>query len=149
MRLPVCQMARKMSRLRGLELPYRRGTGETCSLRGNRAAAPLRYLSVEISGEVENRLCCGIAELDVFWAAGSSPDRSSSSGAHPASANRLSCCRQWICWRRSGGTILYVSGEESAQQIRLRGTRMAVNAPRFIHSSGNFHWKKSSSIFSG
>ncbi len=66
----------------------------------------------------------GSASSTASWAAGSCPARSSCSAARPASASPRS--RAWCSatWSGAGREVVYVSGEESAAQIRLRHERL-------------------------
>ena len=59
-------------------------------------------------------------------AAASCPARSCCSAASPASASPRCSCRRRTCSARTVGPVLYVSGEESEHQIKLRGERLGV-----------------------
>ena len=60
------------------------------------------------------------------WAAGWCPPRRSWSAAIRASASPPCCCRPPPASRAPGGAVLYISGEESIEQIRLRARRLGV-----------------------
>ena len=61
-------------------------------------------------------------------AAASSPARRCWSAAIPASASRRCCSRSRRGWRAQGSEVVYVSGEESAEQVRLRAVRLGLGA---------------------
>ncbi|HEX8961144.1 MAG TPA: DNA repair protein RadA [Geobacteraceae bacterium] len=87
----------------------------------------------DISGEVEKRLSCGIAELDRVLGGGLVAGSLVLIGGTPGIGKSTLLLQATDLLAKSAGNVLYASGEESAQQIRLRGTRMGVNArPLFI-----------------
>ncbi|MCM2357786.1 MAG: DNA repair protein RadA [Geobacteraceae bacterium] len=87
----------------------------------------------EISGEVEKRLSCGIAELDRVLGGGLVAGSLVLIGGSPGIGKSTLLLQAMDLLAKGAGNVLYVSGEESAQQIRLRGTRMGVDArPLFI-----------------
>ncbi|RQW77363.1 MAG: DNA repair protein RadA [Geobacter sp.] len=87
----------------------------------------------EISGEAETRLSCGIAEFDRVLGGGLVAGSLVLIGGSPGIGKSTLLLQAMDLLAKSAGNVLYVSGEESAQQIRLRGTRMGVNArPLFI-----------------
>ena len=59
-------------------------------------------------------------------AAGSCPDRRCWSAAIPASASRPCCSRSRRGSRATGTDVVYVSGEELAEQVRLRAVRLGL-----------------------
>ena len=83
----------------------------------------------EISGEVEQRLSCGIAEFDRVLGGGLVTGSLVLIGGTPGIGKSTLLLQAMDLLARRAGNVLYVSGEESALQIRLRGSRMGVNAP--------------------
>ena len=83
----------------------------------------------EISGDVEKRLTCGIAEFDRVLGGGLVTGSLVLIGGTPGIGKSTLLLQAMDLLARTAGNILYVSGEESALQIRLRGTRMGVHAP--------------------
>ena len=59
-------------------------------------------------------------------AAGSCRDRRCWSAAIPGSASRPCCSRSRRGWPSAGSGVVYVSGEESAEQVRLRAVRLGL-----------------------
>lgn len=82
----------------------------------------------EISGDAEKRLSCGITEFDRVLGGGLVTGSLILIGGTPGIGKSTLLLQAMDLLAKSAGNILYVSGEESAQQIRLRGTRMGVNA---------------------
>ncbi|HYS43873.1 MAG TPA: DNA repair protein RadA, partial [Geobacteraceae bacterium] len=83
----------------------------------------------EISGEIEQRLSCGIAEFDRVLGGGVVAGSLVLIGGTPGIGKSTLLLQAMDLMAKSAGCVLYVSGEESAQQIRLHGTRMGVDAP--------------------
>ncbi len=83
----------------------------------------------DISGEVEQRLSCGIAEFDRVLGGGVVAGSLVLIGGTPGIGKSTLLLQAMDLLAKSAGCVLYVSGEESAQQIRLHGTRMGVDAP--------------------
>ncbi len=87
----------------------------------------------DISGNEEQRLSCGITELDRVLGGGLVAGSLVLIGGTPGIGKSTLLLQAMDLVAKGTGSVLYVSGEESAQQIRLRGTRMGVNAgPLFI-----------------
>ena len=89
-------------------------------------ASPVSF--PDISGETEMRLPCGITELDRVLGGGLVAGSVVLIGGSPGIGKSTLLLQAMNLLGRSAGTVLYVSGEESAQQIRLRGARMGVDA---------------------
>ena len=87
---------------------------------------------LEITGEVETRVCCGIAEFDRVLGGGLVTGSLVLIGGTPGIGKSTLLLQAMNLLARSAGGILYVSGEESALQIRLRGNRMGVSAPQLF-----------------
>ncbi len=89
------------------------------------AGRPLLLAEVQVTEE--DRLRCGIAELDRVLGGGVVPGSLTLIGGDPGigkstlllqAVDRLAAC----------GTALYVTAEESARQVKLRGDRLGVHA---------------------
>jgi DNA repair protein RadA/Sms len=89
-------------------------------------AAPVAF--TEITGETELRIPCGIAELDRVLGGGLVAGSLVLIGGSPGIGKSTLLLQAMDLLARKGGKVLYVSGEESPQQIRLRGARMGVAA---------------------
>ena len=74
------------------------------------------------------RLSCGIAEFDRVLGGGLVAGSLVLIGGNPGIGKSTLLLQAMDLLAKWAGNVLYVSGEESAQQIRLRGTRMGVNA---------------------
>ncbi|HTG82508.1 MAG TPA: DNA repair protein RadA [Geobacteraceae bacterium] len=86
----------------------------------------------EIRSDIEQRLSCGIAELDRVLGGGVVTGSLVLIGGTPGIGKSTLLLQAMDLLAKRGGHVLYVSGEESAQQIRLRGTRMGVDAPSLL-----------------
>ena len=89
-------------------------------------AAPVAF--TEITGETELRVTCGIAELDRVLGGGLVSGSLVLIGGSPGIGKSTLLLQAMDLLARKGKKVLYVSGEESPQQIRLRGARMGVAA---------------------
>ena len=89
-------------------------------------ASPVSF--TEITGETEMRLPCGIAEFDRVLGGGLVAGSLVLIGGNPGIGKSTLLLQAMDLLAKRRGKILYVSGEESAQQIRLRGARMGVDA---------------------
>jgi DNA repair protein RadA/Sms len=82
----------------------------------------------EVTGEAEKRLSCGISEFDRVLGGGLVAGSLVLIGGDPGIGKSTLLLQATNHLAKAVGSVLYVSGEESAQQIRLRGSRMGVNA---------------------
>jgi DNA repair protein RadA/Sms len=82
----------------------------------------------EVTGEAEKRISCGISEFDRVLGGGLVAGSLVLIGGDPGIGKSTLLLQATNHLARSVGSILYVSGEESAQQIRMRGSRMGVDA---------------------
>ncbi len=100
--------------------------GASVSRKGSGRALPLKEISV--SGA--DRMSTGIQELDRVLGSGLVPGSLVLVGGDPGigkSTLLLQVCRNLTSGPAPGGVrVLYVSGEESQQQIKLRANRMGV-----------------------
>jgi len=86
----------------------------------------------EVTGEAEQRLSCGISELDRVLGGGLVPGSLVLIGGDPGIGKSTLLLQATNHLAKAFGEVLYVSGEESAQQVRMRGTRMGVNDARLF-----------------
>jgi len=89
-------------------------------------ASPVSF--TEITGTAEMRLSCGIAEFDRVLGGGLVAGSLILIGGNPGIGKSTLLLQAMDLVGKSSGTVLYVSGEESARQIHLRGARMGVTA---------------------
>lgn len=89
-------------------------------------ASPVSF--TEITGETEMRVSCGIDEFDRVLGGGLVAGSLVLIGGNPGIGKSTLLLQAMDFLGKQGGKVLYVSGEESPQQIRLRGTRMGVGA---------------------
>jgi DNA repair protein RadA/Sms len=82
----------------------------------------------EVTGEAEKRISCGISEFDRVLGGGLVAGSIVLIGGDPGIGKSTLLLQATNHLAKAVGSVLYVSGEESAQQIRLRGSRMGVNA---------------------
>jgi len=80
----------------------------------------------EVSTSAEQRLTCGIAEFDRVLGGGLVSGSLVLIGGDPGIGKSTLLLQVMENLARLKGPVLYVSGEESTQQIRLRGSRMGV-----------------------
>ncbi len=82
----------------------------------------------EVADEAQKRLSCGISEIDRVLGGGLVPGSLVLIGGDPGIGKSTLLLQATNHLAKSVGKILYVSGEESAQQVRMRGLRMEVDA---------------------
>ncbi|GFE56618.1 DNA repair protein RadA [Geobacter sp. AOG1] len=85
-----------------------------------------------VGGEPERRHTCGIAEFDRVLGGGLVEGSLVLVGGDPGIGKSTLLLQATDHLARSLGSVLYVSGEESPQQIRMRGARMKVQAPELL-----------------
>jgi len=99
---------------------------------GGRAADPVsatgaeRY--VDLSLEASVRLPCGIGELDRPLGGGFVPGMLALLGGEPGVGKSTLALQCAAALAARAGSALYVSGEESKAQVRLRGERLGIRA---------------------
>ena len=71
----------------------------------------------------------GIAELDRVLSGGLVPGSVTLLGGEPGIGKSTLLLQAAACWASSGSTVLYVSAEESKQQVRLRAERLGLLSP--------------------
>ena len=106
--------------------PARKGAGGTGRPAGHTPAAPARLSSVE-PGATE-RWSVGIRELDFVLGGGVVPGSLILLGGEPGIGKSTLLLQVAARLERSGRSTLYVSGEESAGQVRLRADRLGDGA---------------------
>ncbi len=89
------------------------------------AGRPLRLS--EVAAAEEDRIRCGIAELDRVLGGGIVPGAFTLIGGDPG-IGKSTLLLQAAGRLAGAGTVLYVTGEESARQVKLRGERLGVAA---------------------
>jgi DNA repair protein RadA/Sms len=97
---------------------------------GGTVAVPVPITQVE--SVREQRISCGIAELDRVLGGGLVAGSVVLIGGAPGIGKSTLLLQAVDHLARRNGPVLYVSGEESAHQIRLRGERMGVAAPELL-----------------
>ncbi|MBT0652100.1 DNA repair protein RadA [Geomobilimonas luticola] len=86
----------------------------------------------QAGGEPERRHTCGIAEFDRVLGGGLVEGSLVLVGGDPGIGKSTLLLQATDHLARSLGSVLYVSGEESPRQIRMRGARMKVQAPELL-----------------
>ncbi|WP_447971900.1 DNA repair protein RadA [Nitrospira sp. M1] len=90
----------------------------------------------EINGSEEMRLPTGIGELDRVLGGGVVPGSVILVGGDPGIGKTTLLLQALPSLSREGGNVLYVSGEESVRQIKMRGDRLNVSCPSlYIHAA--------------
>ncbi|GJL54165.1 MAG: DNA repair protein RadA [Nitrospirales bacterium] len=90
----------------------------------------------EINGSEEMRLPTGIGELDRVLGGGVVPGSVMLVGGDPGIGKTTLLLQALPSLSRGGGNVLYVSGEESVRQIKMRGDRLNVSCPSlYIHAA--------------
>jgi len=82
----------------------------------------------QVSRDVEQRLSCGISELDRVLGGGIVAGSMVLIGGDPGIGKSTLLLQAAAHLAKSSGIILYVSAEESAQQIKLRSVRMEISS---------------------
>lgn len=103
--------------------------------KGNSPTHPAGAAPVSISdvaGEAEERLSCGIAEFDRVLGGGLVTGSVVLIGGDPGIGKSTLLLQVMDHLARSTGPVLYVSGEESARQTRLRGERLGIRAKELL-----------------
>ena len=91
---------------------------------GRREPRPLR----EMEGEAAERRATGIGELDVLLGGGLVPGSLVLLGGPPGIGKSTLLLQIAAKLQSDGGRVLYVSGEESADQVRMRADRLGSGA---------------------
>ncbi len=99
----------------------------TRALPGKSTALPIG----EVPPQAETRLGCGISELDRVLGGGLVPGSLVLIGGDPG-IGKSTLLLQAMHHLAATGSVLYVSGEESASQTRLRGERLGVSGRQLL-----------------
>jgi len=89
-------------------------------------AKPIRMS--QVARDVEQRQSCGISELDRVLGGGLVSGSMVLIGGDPGIGKSTLLLQASAYLSRNAGSVLYVSAEESAQQIKLRAMRMGIDA---------------------
>ncbi len=100
--------------------------GDKRSSLGAADAAPVPI--GQVAGETEDRFSCGIAEFDRVLGGGVVAGSLVLIGGDPGIGKSTLMLQATDRLARQRGVVLYVSGEESARQTRMRGERLQVSA---------------------
>ena len=127
-------MARPLPRLRRVEQPRRGAAGDRPSARQGPArprgawpwAPRARSSSTSIESGDEPRVGTGIDEFDRVLGGGIVPGSMVLIGGEPGIGKSTLLLQVAHLLGRTHGTVLYVSGEESERQIKLRGERLGI-----------------------
>ena len=84
---------------------------------------PLQVLS-EVTADNESRMACGISELDRVLGGGLVPGSTILVGGDPGIGKSTLMLQTLAQLQKQGRKTLYVSGEESVQQIKMRSARL-------------------------
>ena len=84
---------------------------------------PLQVLS-EVTADNESRMACGIGELDRVLGGGLVPGSTILVGGDPGIGKSTLMLQTLAQLQKQGRKTLYVSGEESARQIKMRSARL-------------------------
>jgi DNA repair protein RadA/Sms len=115
-------------------------TGPALGKSAGRAGAVRKIAFVGLSGEAEPppRLPSGIAELDRVLGGGLVPASAVLVGGDPGIGKSTLLLQAAAAMARAGRRVLYVSGEESVDQVRLRARRLGLaDAPLGLAASIN------------
>jgi DNA repair protein RadA/Sms len=110
--------------------PVRRG-----ATRGARAAGPVAARLRDISESRLLRWSTGIAELDFVLGSGLVPGSMTLVGGEPGIGKSTLLLQAAARLQGAGRTVLYASGEESPEQVRLRADRLEED-PGLVHVLG-------------
>ncbi len=102
--------------------------------RGAAARVPARALA-DISGEDVQRIATGVGEFDRCLGGGLVPGSLVLLGGEPGIGKSTLLLQVSEALARAGTRVLYVSGEESPAQIKLRAGRLGAGAPE-LHVLG-------------
>src|SRR5262247_1349133 len=86
----------------------------------------------EISTREEGRVLCGIGEFDRVLGGGLVPGSVILIGGDPGIGKSTLLLQAFAAVSQTGLTCLYVSGEESPRQIKMRAERLGIAAPNLL-----------------
>ncbi|HLA79802.1 MAG TPA: DNA repair protein RadA [Vicinamibacteria bacterium] len=120
-RCPDCGEWNSMSEERQLAAPAKAEQGSLDLVMGSR---PKPYDSID--GAEADRISSGIDEFDRVLGGGLVPGSMVLIGGEPGIGKSTLLLQVAHLLGRTGGAVLYVSGEESERQIKLRGERLGI-----------------------
>src|SRR6188474_19807 len=128
-RCPECEAWNSLVEERSV--PTTAGAGAAAASAGSRyalagTAGPQLY--EDIDTVVSARLTTGIGEFDRVLGGGVVPGSLVLIGGEPGIGKSTLLLQVAQLLARTGGAVLYVSGEESERQIKLRGDRLGLGA---------------------
>jgi len=125
--LGQCPACRRWNTLHEEAAPEPRGPSRGPSLPGASRPVPLR----EVAASEDERIRTGIGELDRVLGGGVVPGMLTLLGGDPGigKSTLLLAALDRLAGAVAGRPVLYVSGEESARQVKLRADRLGVSAP--------------------
>lgn len=100
--------------------------------RGAAAAADPPVSLSEVGADTRERVATGIGELDRALGGGIVPGAVVLVGGDPGIGKSTLLLQASDALARSGETVLYVSGEESRSQIKMRAKRLGVDSERIM-----------------
>ena len=101
---------------------------ETGPTRGDGRAIPLR----DVTAEASPRVATGIAELDRVLGGGLVPGSVVLIGGEPGIGKSTLCLQLALAIEAKKGRVLYVTGEERLEQVRLRAARLGELGDRVL-----------------
>ncbi len=120
---PNCRAYNTVSEITVEEAPVRaKRAGATAGVGGGHR--PLKL--ADVTTQAEPRTACGIGEVDRVLGGGIVPGSLCLIGGDPGIGKSTLLLQVADALARLGKRVLYVSGEESPQQIRMRADRMGV-----------------------
>ena len=129
LRLRIAQMARQVSRMRRVEFTGRRTRGyprKGSSKGGFRLREAKAIAYNEIESQDDARVSSGVTEFDRVLGGGIVPGTLVLLGGDPGIGKSTLLLQVAEKLSTTGATVLYVSGEESERQIKLRGERLRI-----------------------
>ncbi|MBL9001599.1 MAG: DNA repair protein RadA [Phycisphaerae bacterium] len=90
-------------------------------------AAPISDIDSETAPA--SRLTCGVHELDRVLGGGLVPGSAVLMGGEPGIGKSTLLLQAAFAWANGGNRVLYVSSEESSQQVGLRAKRLSGHSP--------------------
>ena len=123
-RCPACGVFDTM--VEQVEQPPGRSPGSKRAS-GSTSQAPLSVM--DIGRAAEDRIAVPIEEFNRVLGGGLVPGSLLLLGGEPGIGKSTLIMQAAAVLARSSGTVLYVSGEESARQIKMRANRLGLNAP--------------------
>ena len=113
----------------GSVVEHRAAAGGSRARRGQRSPPPARI--TEIRTEQETRLATGFEEVDRVLGGGLVTDSAVLIGGEPGIGKSTLMTMLGYRLARTGHTVLYITGEESLSQVRLRAERLEALDERF------------------